>query len=233
MVFLWEISPKKDVGGIPNYNFPTTRKLDGWGDERLARNNQESDVDFLVRANRLINSATYNCDPTDSPRLLEKLLLLIKPEYFVEEGLLTPKYFHCGFCSQRAYLLAKALEKQGIEAIPFSINGHVVVRARVSETYLIADPDVGIDPVKYEEINSNNTKLRYQKVVMDEAWLRKIYHAIEQKDDDKPYTSMRRLDALSEIQEKYISLFEWFFRTIGAIGMAVILYVAIFSRRFA
>lgn len=235
MAFLWENPAPKNGSGIPNYNFPTTKKLEDWGDERLTRKNKQSDLDFLAQVNRSINSATYNCAPTDSARLIEKFLTIIKPKYFAEEGLLTPKYFHCGFCSQRAYITAKALEIGGIEAMPFGLNGHVVVRARINGVYWIIDPDIGIGPIKYEEINSKETKLIYKEIAKNHPiWLKSIYKAIDSQSDDAPYTPMNRLDTLSDLQEKYISRFELFFYTIGALGTIMIaVSFAMLYRKFS
>ncbi len=67
-------------------------------------------------------------------------------------GIVVASRFRCGFCHQRAYLLFEHLREQGIEAMVFGLNGHVVTQFELNGRSYLADPDYGVGP--FEASNS-------------------------------------------------------------------------------
>ncbi len=127
--------------------------------ERLIpRREGESGLDYIKRANSLVNRAVAHFWPNDgllAYRLTvppwENYILFImrcvEPEYFkryefsdwrrgAERGL--------GLCSQHAVILSAVLRDYNVDSYILALGGHVVVRARAEEGWVIADPDFGV-----------------------------------------------------------------------------------------
>ncbi|NIQ13941.1 MAG: hypothetical protein GTO02_05915 [Candidatus Dadabacteria bacterium] len=73
-----------------------------------------------------------------------------------EHGVLDLKTFRCGFCHQRAFILAKILKDRGIDSAGvLGLSGHVVTVFSENNSLYSVDPDFGVGPVKITGLDSN------------------------------------------------------------------------------
>ena len=120
------------MANIPGYDFAPDSRLIGWNDPRLVRANGENDLTFAARLTTNVHRATYHCEMGQD---------------WGSYGLLAIEGFVCGYCHQRAYILAKALLNGGLSsATMLGLNGHVVTVFTHDNQLYAADPDYGVLP---------------------------------------------------------------------------------------
>lgn len=142
----------------------------------IARKTGESDEEYVVRINNVINKGIahywldegigkYNLRVPVWENYLLYLASFLKPGIYrkyeyadyrkaMERGV--------GLCSQQAIIVVGILNDSGIDAEMLGLDGHVVLRAKVSRhTWYVADPDYGvIIPHDISEIEANPELVR-------------------------------------------------------------------------
>lgn len=125
----------------------------------------------------------------------------------VPQGVLDVELMSCGLCHQRAYILAKILVENDVDAYSFGLNGHVVTRYEwAGDTYFV-DPDYGIGPFKLDE-NFEQTLLEAYGSVGNAKTARKVANMYLSEKNNDYYYSMAYLDryALSQKISYYLQL---------------------------
>ncbi len=125
--------------------------------------------------------------------------------------MLTPKYFRCGYCHQRAYILSKTLRNNGIAAKTYGLHGHVVTVFTVGSSFYIADPDYGVAPFLVDVTDSEAMKAaaaRHYAFLNDDDSIadqknqyRLVLRAYDRTDLDGQYRHSAYLDTVAERQE--------------------------------
>lgn len=134
---------------VPGYTYPAEDKLSGWSDPRIVRRAGESELEFAKRASENIYKSTFHCAYDDDRQswftaLASRLGMVDEQQMY---GVLAIETFRCGFCHQRATLLARAMRNGGIEsAFVLALDGHVVTGFRHDGRDYAADADYGIGP---------------------------------------------------------------------------------------
>ncbi len=191
-------------GTTPDYNFATLERLSCWSDSRLQRFPEESDLELAKRLTQVVHGAVFHCDPGNFRHLGGALALKFLKH--AGQGLLSPAWMNCGFCRQVAHVLARALRLQGVDAIAFALNGHVVTLFRHGQDHYVSDPDVGVGPILFGADLWSRAEPKYLGLpwVSNECIevLRPIFSSIE---DDRPYYSTRFLDQLESKQSKALN----------------------------
>jgi hypothetical protein len=171
----------------------------------------------------LVYESTYHC-PYDAPQsILHYFAQLLSPSQFKEEGLLDFRYFQCGICHQRNFLLNEILRSQGFATNLLGINGHVVVTIEINEFNYFVDSDFGIGPFPIEErFNKAFIVDQYQDIVDSKSELEKIIFAYTIKEDDGNY-ELTRLRQIQESQINFFNIFN-FFLTLGTLLVFSLLF---------
>jgi hypothetical protein len=99
---------------------------------------------------------------------------------------LTPAVFRCGFCHQRAFLVAKALRRGGVSSAKIlGLDDHVVASIEVDGTTYALDPDFGVDPLLYDGKHDDEIARAYKAVIPDfPAISNLVIHAYLTRDDN-------------------------------------------------
>ena len=171
-------------------------------------------MEFAARVTKVIHNSGYNCKPTNSPEWLSHLLSVFNILEFKKIGVLTPKYFRCGFCSQRAYILSRTLRNNGVAAKAYGLEGHVVTVFTVGSFFYIADSDYGVGPFEVDVTDTmamtNAAARHYAHLNGDEATAaqknqyRSVLRAYDQKENDGQYYNSAYLDTVAERQEQLL-----------------------------
>lgn len=215
--------PPSTAEDSPGYSVNTVPRLAGWDDPRLGRLAAESDGQFAERMTRVVSQAIYHCEIHSTARVIDWLASRVVPHDFREVGLLTPSALRCGFCNQVSYVLARALERGGVEADLLVLNGHVVTLASFDGKRWLADADFGVGPVEYPA-DFATVEPAYRRVTKHhDNWLSQIAAAYATSADDGPYyRSMEWLQAAEGRQRVVIGFLEiarWAFLAIGLMLM--------------
>ncbi len=198
----------------PGYYRAVDAPLTGWDDPRLRRATDETDFEFAERATRAVHHATYHCERTDAPHWLASLLSVFDILEFRSLGVISAKYFTCGFCHQRAYILARTLRDNGIEAMTYGLEGHVVTVFAIGAATHVADPDYGVGPFavdisdgpamneaaarEYARLNAEHSS-EDQK-----SQFRLVLGAYDRVDNDRHYNDWTKWDRKADRQEKLL-----------------------------
>ena len=139
--------------------------------KQISRRPDESDKAYVFRVNDIVNKSMANIE---IPRIQEYNLmrvsirenyvlsiynLIYSDRYKMYEYLDYRKAIErgVGLCSQQAMAMTAILNENGVKAEMVGLDGHVVLRAKVSnDTWYTADPDYGVVmPFDISEIEDN------------------------------------------------------------------------------
>jgi hypothetical protein len=204
-------APLPEFASVPGFGFATAPALTGWDDPRLARRDGEDDIAFAARLSNVVHTATYHCDHRERafsvPALVAaRRLESLDPAMLGPVGFLDPSATRCGFCHQRAFLLAEALRNARVSARAWALNGHVVTLLQSGGRTYIADADLGIEPF---EIDLDDADPVRRASLIQAAYASfpevgtvkaEVFSAYATREDDGVYHSMNRLRAASDLQ---------------------------------
>ncbi len=209
-----ELPPRNEVEDWPGYYRAVDAPLTGWDDPRLQRWEDETILEFAERAARAVHNSGYNCQPGDSPDWLSQSLSVFNILQFKELGVLTPKYFRCGYCHQRAYILSRTLRNNGIAAKTYGLHGHVVTVFTVESSFYIADSDYGVGPFEVDVTDNDAMKAaaaRHYAFLNDDDSIadqknqyRLVLLAYDRTDLDRRHRHSAYLDTVAERQERLL-----------------------------
>ena len=151
-----------DLSIFPNsYYTPKSERLSTWDDSRLDRLDSESDFEFATRMLTTVHNATYHCEANNYQQSWFTWLTWRTGIYGLipknDLGVLDLKTFRCGFCHQRAFILARTMRQGGIESAEvLGLSGHVVTVFTYNEELFALDPDLGVGPVRITGLDSVN-----------------------------------------------------------------------------
>lgn len=161
---------------------------------QLKKNPGESDMDFSIRANEIVNKSMMHYWKMEGLKkynlrvpVWENYVLHIANSFKPDGRYEFQNYRKnlergIGLCSTQSIVLKGVLKENGIEAHLWDIAGHVVVRAKVSENHwYILDPDFGL-VVPYDT----------DKIEGDPEIVRSTYAemaSLYKPDYDDPYTT--------------------------------------------
>lgn len=166
---------------VKNLHYSTQPKLKGWDDERLQRKPHETDMEYATRMNVVVGSAFYHCNYRTTENIFEKVASRFSKTY-EQSGFLQASR-NCGFCHQAAYILARVLNAEGIDAIPLGMSGHVCVLMKNGNEEYIFDPDFVVGPMLYQEDMTSYIPTLYENQQNNKG----LYKAFATNTDDRPY----------------------------------------------
>jgi hypothetical protein len=221
--FWFPTPPTSAPNGPPGQSRATAPYLTGWADARLRSADGESTLDFATRVTGVIYSATYHCRVEERGQTLAAALAAPRAPEVDSYGYLDPSILRCGFCHQRAFVLAEALRRGGVDnARAYAIGGHVVTLFQMGDHYYVADPDYGIPPTKFESSTVASIPQRLYADRVDASTLQILTSAYQSMDDDVDYVSHEWLMTLAARQmaevreiERQLNLIGWFAFAIG------------------
>jgi hypothetical protein len=198
--------------GIPGYNYSTLPRISSFDDARLQRHEGENAVAFADRILKVVNLATYHCDVNDFRHswwtwLAAKTHLIER-----QQGVLSTSKFVCGFCHQRAFVLAKALRRSGLEdAATYGLNGHVVTVYSANGKRYAIDADYGVRSFEFPEsadINSDVIAAHYSTEApgYKENVYKRVSGFYSSTDDNDYYYTFEYLNEIALSQRKILSL---------------------------
>lgn len=140
---------------------PSTTGIGGWSKTALEPFQRvtgleiapgEKPLGYAKRLSDTVHLTTYHCDPTNYALSWLDQVMWWSTNYTdaFADGVLVRERFNCGFCHQRAFLVAEQLEKEGISAEVYGLYGHVVARFWVGGNPYFVDPDLGVGPFSNE-----------------------------------------------------------------------------------
>ena len=143
------------------YFLARTDRLASWNDPRLNRMSGETDLEFADRMLNVVHDSTYHCEPDDYRQSWFTWLIWKLGIYSIipgnNQGVLDLKTFRCGFCHQRAFILAKVLRDRGIKSAEvLGLSGHVVTVFKDNNKLYSVDPDYGVGPVNITGLDSGD-----------------------------------------------------------------------------
>jgi hypothetical protein len=199
---------------VPGYHYPVDARIVDWNDPRLKKRDGENPLEFAARATAAVYRAFYHCDmrlrwPPGAEQLETQ-----KPGLFREVGVLSLEHFICGYCHQRAFILASAIKRAGIQARVWGINGHVVTIFSIEGKDYAADADFGIDPFRVnltspDELRSSVANA--YEVLIHRHGIKMIETIVEYYttiEDNVEYYNMEHLHKLALEQRKLLSLLD-------------------------
>lgn len=171
----------RSPGALKNLHYSTQPKLTGWDDERLKREPHETDMQYATRMNIVVGSAFHHCNYATRQNIFE-----IVTSFFIltwkKNGFLQASR-NCGFCHQAAYILARVLNAEGIDAIPLGMSGHVCVLMKNGNEEYIFDPDFVVGPMLYQEDMTSYIPTLYENQQNNKG----LYKAFATNTDDRQY----------------------------------------------
>jgi len=182
----------KSLADIPGYTYALSPPLSSWDDYRLVKHVDESEIDFARHVNLEISNAYYHCDYLATSNLIDKVASW-RSKTYKEVGFLAPNRA-CGLCHQAAYILARTLTLNGLNATPLGLNGHVVVLLESDGHSYILDPDFGVGPFVYEEKMWSKIANFYPKLITENDTTNQLLKEIFfTKADDAAFYSLEWL----------------------------------------
>lgn len=163
-----EVESKVAESGRAGFNYPVASKAERVG---LVLRENETLLQFVGRANKATFESIYHCNQVVSKKYwlensintlinknglaivrsvlgTNKLRGFLAPE---QQGVLSPELISCGLCHQSAYILARILRDNGIDANVFGLIGHVIVKFKANTGMYYVDPDFGVGPFKVDD----------------------------------------------------------------------------------
>jgi len=214
---VWWPNPPSEARQRPGYSHAAEPHLAGWTDQRLRRIDGEDDLAFATRVGGIVHRATYHCESSETGQSWAAHIAAERAPEVRSYGYLDPRIVRCGYCHQRAFILAEALRRGGIEsAQAYSLQEHVITLFSVGDRYYIADPDYGVGPVIYD--GSTYTRLpdtAYAPLGLNAETIAILRRAYAQPGDDEPYMSHEWLMSLALRQRDEVRAVERRLRSIG------------------
>lgn len=174
--------------------------LKGWDDPRLQRKTDETDIAFAERLTTVVNRATYHCDVASSAQGLAAWLAAGSLPEMDKYGYLHPGLLRCGFCHQRAFVLAETLRRGGVtDATTVGINGHVITALSNGGVKYMADGDYGVGPIAFP-VSSEAAAPYYSAELIQPAWREAVLTAFKTTSDDNDYMTHEWLSEKAEAQ---------------------------------
>jgi hypothetical protein len=228
---LWTINPAPPNTGIPGYNFPAIQGLQHIEDQVFDRSAGESPLGYVKRVTDLVHLSTYNC-LSDSYQLslLERLVTkIVSSRAIFSEGILVKDRFSCGLCHQRAFVVRRFLQANGIATSVYGLGGHVVDRITIDGTEYASDPDYGVGPFPLQP-NSLDGVIRATYSTAPWANIDLLTEIFTSLSDNEAYGSY--IDDKYREQVKIFSIANWLFYlcVILSAAIAVLIYIEMKSR---
>lgn len=222
----WPSPTTTSPHGGPGMSRAIDRPLSGWDDPRMRRAPGEADLEFATRAMREVHEATYHCNANQSSQTLAAHLAAEAVAETASYGYLAPDIMRCGFCHQRAFLLAEFLRRGGISnAQTYALQGHVLTLAQIDGQYFMLDPDYGVGPILYHGPTYAAVPDDHYAAVVDPRTLEVLREPFSRADDDVPYMTHDWLLATAAQQANAVREVELQLTRLGAvIGMVGIVF---------
>lgn len=201
VLLAWPEPPPEMSIEVAGRSVRAASPLAGWDDPRIVRRSDETPMAFAARATRNIFYATYACMPTRYAQSAAAWLAARQlGSEIMAHGYLDASIVRCGFCHQRAFLRANALERAGIEdAEVFGLNGHVVTRFQLNGQSYFADPDYGVGPFPAQP---GALAATVRRVYAEYENVNEMVGIYANEADSAPYESMLWLRTLAEHQRR-------------------------------
>ncbi len=218
---------------LPGYNFAQLPRISSLDDIRLQRRQNESPIEFADRILKVVNLATYHCAFDDAKQSWWTWLAANAGLIDMTQGVLTTSTFVCGYCHQRAFILAKALRRGGIEdAAPYGLNGHVVTIYNANGKRYAIDADYGVRSFEFPE-NSVANVIASHYLSEAPGYSPDVYTKISDfyasPDDNDYYYNYDFLVEIAVSQRKILSLEPLIGWLISALGVAILFAPALLS----
>lgn len=115
----------------------------------IAKRDGEAVLDFVRRANKRVFQSVYHCENLAPEKYwLNNIYNSLSGRD--KQGTLAVGLISCGLCHQSAYILARILLDNDIEASVLGISGHVIVKFSHFGQIFYIDPDYGVGPFDSE-----------------------------------------------------------------------------------
>lgn len=222
---LWPaVALSHDPRGYPGYHAAIDPPLSGFDDARLQRAEGEGDFAFAVRMTQQVFRSTYHCNYMFTGHTWATALIAsVNPTFLVDQGVLAPSGFRCGWCHQRAWILAETLTRGGIHAASRGLGGHVVATFDYDGQNYVADPDAGVGPfaVPWDDPAQIEAVIRARYTMPGGE----VYVPIFAAAHDDMFYSLTGLRAIASAQDGVLraaAALEWtlLFAGIGLVGPA-------------
>lgn len=224
-------SPGDLGGGLASFHYIAERRLADIDAADVTRRVNEGELGYVTRINEMVHQSTYHCNPTDYGLSAVELATsgLMKVLGFRidwRQGLFGEGMLY-GFCHQRAIILARMLESNGIPAAAFGLNGHVVTLVHLEGAEYLVDPDFGALPYRYD-VDDRSLRARfdasYANVGFDD--MDNIFEMAAGQEGNGPYYSPEYLGEIQVSREILFSLVPYvspIFIVFGMIGLSAFL----------
>lgn len=223
--------PGDPKGSLAGFHYIAERRFADIEAAEMTRRVNEGELGYVTRINEMVHQSTYHCNPTDySLSAVEfatsRLMKVLGFRFDWRQGLFGERML-CGFCHQRAIILARVLESNGIPAAAFGLNGHVVTLVQLEGAEYLVDPDFGALPYRYDV---DDRSLRagfdasYANVGFDD--MDNIFEMVASREDNELYYSPEYLDGIQVNREILFSLAPYvaaIFIVFGVIGLSAFL----------
>ena len=221
---------------LPGYNYAPLPRISSIADPRLQRRDGESSVDFADRILRVVNLATYHCSVDDFRQSWWTWFAAKAGLIELSQGVLTTSTFICGFCHQRAFILAKALRRGGlVDAAAYGLNGHVVTIYSANGKRYAIDADYGVRSFEFpknSDVTADVIAARYSTEApgFSSDVYTKVSNFYSSSDDNDYYHTYEVLDKISLSQRKILSLEPMIGRAIFVFGVGILFGPALFAK---
>jgi hypothetical protein len=191
----------KNISGYDHISGPTLAEVPR---REFHRRSGETNLAYVKRMTMLVHLATYHCAPTDHrlsfiETALEKVMSGLRHDPQFAFGLIERKRLRCGFCSERATVLADILRESDFEASALGLEGHVATLVVVGGIKYLADPDYGVGPYRYGLTESELRRIYLSSSIPELTNL--VVPMVANRTDDAPYYSMEFFDNLKTIRD--------------------------------
>lgn len=221
---------------VPGYNYASLPRISSIADPRLQRRDGESSVDFADRILRVVNLATYHCSVDDFRQSWWTWVAAKADLFDLTQGVLTTSTFICGFCHQRAFILAKALRRGGlVDAAAYGLNGHVVTIYSANGKRYAIDADYGVRSFEFPKNGDVAANVIAAHYAAEAPGFRpdvytKISNFYSSPDDNNYYYTYEVLDQIAISQRKILSLEPVIGGAIFVFGVGILFGPALLAR---
>ena len=210
-----------DAPSINSLQGRSLAEIPGWEFKRGAT---EPLHHFVARMVALVHNSTYHCLPANfalSPVENAFAWLIAQAggsNLDWQNGPLGRDDLICGYCHQRATVLANILRENGIEARPWGLSGHVVTKYVTPEgDEYLADADYGVLPYPLA-VDATTAKELYASAPWPDR-TDKVVGFIVSREDNEAYYSNAYLDEVHSTRKNVYLLADvlsWFLVAICA-----------------
>lgn len=233
-----EQSPVSAAAPLPGYFGLAGGTLADVPEEQFPRRAQESAARYSARMNQLVHSATYHCEPQDFQlSMLTRLTArMMTRDFDWPQGLIDRSELVCGYCHQRAIVLANILREFGgiADAWAYSVNGHVLVKFSDKTAAYLIDPDYGVGPFRYDAPDDEvRAEMRavYRAAIYDNTDM--LIEMVLSRRDNFPYVSAEHFDMVLQNRRALraaANAAAWALLAIGTISATGIVFRAVRCR---